>query len=77
MNKKRRKQIEDVADRLDSCYGDIRVIAEEEEGARANVPENLENTDKYMESEECSDTLEEAADGISDIVESLRDLASG
>lgn len=77
MNKKRRKRIEDVVGRLDSCYDDILVIAEEEEESRANMPESLENTDKYVESEECSCTLEEAADGISDIVESLRELASG
>lgn len=77
MNKTRRKKIENVANTLDLCYEDIRSIADEEEESRNNMPDSLEDTDKYMESEECSETLEEAADEILEIVESLRDLAAG
>ena len=49
-------------------------IKEDEDEARDNIPEPLQNGDAYCESEECSDKIEDAISGIKDVVESLENI---
>lgn len=74
MNAKRRKKIKDVIKRLSDCKDDLESIKEDEDEARDNIPEPLQNGDAYCESEECSDKIGDAISDIKDVVDSLENI---
>ena len=71
MNKKRRKEVWGVREKLQGCYNSLDSIKWEEDTARENIPESLEDSEKYQLSEEWSDALETACDSISEAIEVL------
>lgn len=71
MNDDRRIQISVVNDMLDKCKSHIDKISnilqklcEEEDDARSRIPENLENSSRYLMSEEASDQMSDALDAL-------------
>lgn len=60
MNKKRRYQIS-------CCISTLEDILAEEDESRSNMPENLENSERYQESENASENLQEALDALYNI----------
>lgn len=72
MNQKRRKQIneasaglsDDLMDMLRNIAADLEDINMDEETARENMPESLQETDRYYESEEASEHLMEAVEHV-------------
>lgn len=72
MNKARRKEIKDVIARLkkfnfeftelekNECIDLIKDILDDEEYARENIPENLQNSYRYQQSEDACDNLDDA-----------------
>ena len=64
MNKARRKQLEEIESRLSDIYDDLESIANEEEEYRDCMPENLQGSDRYTDSESASDYMQEALDAI-------------
>ena len=78
MNAVRRKEISRVLRRLteltedlSDILGDIENIRDEESEALENIPESLQETERYAQSEAAADNLEEAYDIFSDMRDSL------
>ena len=71
MNNQRRKRIEEIAERLDLIHDELYDLAQEEDEARENTPESLQETERYRASEDASNALETAADLINDALEEL------
>lgn len=74
MNKKRRKEISDIIDKLSDCHSALSSVAIDEEMSRSFIPENLETSAQYEKSEECSEAIEEAKDNIDDAIQLLQDI---
>ena len=74
MNDKRRKRISEVVARLESCSTDLESIKDEEDETRDNIPENLQNGDRYCESEECSDKIDDAISDIRSAIDGLGEI---
>lgn len=74
MNKTRRKQIEKTIEKIVNSISELETIKDDEQDVYDNIPENLQATDRAMESEDAINTLEEAIDNLSEIVESLNGL---
>ncbi len=74
MNDKRRKRIREVVARLESCSTDLESIKDEEDETRDNIPENLQNGDRYCESEECSDKIDDAISDIRSAIDGLGEI---
>ena len=49
-------------------------IKDEEDDARENIPENLENSEMYEASENCSDTIEDAISDIEGAINSILEI---
>jgi len=49
-------------------------IRDAEDESRENIPENLQNGEKYLYSEKCSDALSNAIDYLSDAIDELSDI---
>lgn len=74
MNKARRKKIEEISDKLMELQADLQWVAEEEEEARDNMPESMEGSDRYTESEEASQAMEDADGAIQEAIDYLSDI---
>lgn len=71
MNKDRRKIIADLADRLSFLLDEVQEVVEAEEDYYNNVPENLQGSDRFSESEEAISSLNDATSSIDEAIEAL------
>lgn len=69
MNKQRRKQIEDLINKIEECMAEAETIASEERDYYDAMPESLQNGDKGQAASDAADTLDQARDDL----ESARD----
>jgi hypothetical protein len=74
MNATRRKAIRAISDRLVEIQNELEYIMGEEEEARDNMPEILQDTERYALSEEASTTMEDADSAIQEAIDYLEDL---
>lgn len=74
MNRKRRKKITDVIESLNNCVSRLEDVKEEEDDSRSEIPENLQNGDSYIFSEECSDKIDDALEDIKGAVSTLEEI---
>lgn len=76
MNKARRERIQEVADNLNSIVSVVEQIKEEEDEYRDNMPENLQTSEKYEYSEECSDKMDDVITSLNEQIEILQEIGS-
>ncbi len=74
MNKCRRKSIKEITDKIKALMSQLEDIKDEEDEARENIPENLENSDVYKTSENCSDTIEDVISDIGGAINSILEI---
>lgn len=74
MNMKRRKKLESVAERIAELSEELEMIQAEEQEYYDNVPENLQSSQRYEDSEEAIGMMETAIDYLNDAVDELEDL---
>ncbi len=90
MNIKRRKKIAliisevtSLSEKMESILDDLETIKSEEEECFENIPENLQDSERYTAAEEAVenldsayDTLQEAIDNLADVVSSLEEASN-
>lgn len=73
MNKLRRKWIEKVVDALTESLGEIESIQSEEEEYRDNIPENLQESERYERADEACENLEAAYNSLEEAIDYLNE----
>ena len=68
MNNQRRKKLNIVSEKVSFIKGEIEAIYEEEQECLNNMPENLQGSDRYVQSEEACDQMMECIDSLDDII---------
>jgi hypothetical protein len=68
MNSRRRAKLKEAKDKLSRIRDEVESICEEEDEVRANMPENLQYSERYEESEDCSRAMENAISSIDDAI---------
>lgn len=71
MNKKRREEIKSVVARLKVINEDLFDIQSEEQDSFDNIPDNLRDTDKAIDSEEAIDVMDDAIEQIGEVIDGL------
>lgn len=71
MNNVRRKRIINLSDKLSELKEELEIIAEEEQEYIDNIPENLQNSERYERADETLSNLNDAADTLDEVIESL------
>lgn len=71
MNKARRELLSKVELLLDQAAGFILRALDEEQNCLDNMPENLQDSEKYQKMETAVDNLESAVDSIAEAKESI------
>lgn len=74
MNKKQRKEIERIFDRLTEINEELECIKDEEEEKLYNLPENLQNSEKAEQFGTAIDALDEAMESITEACEKLEEI---
>lgn len=64
MNKERRKSLREIQSKLDRLGQDLETLKEEEEEYRDNLPENLQESDRFQRADEVCDLLMEALENM-------------
>ena len=72
MNKIRRKKIEDQINIIEAALSEIEDLKDEEQESFDNIPENLQMSDRAMDSEMALDSMNDAIEAIEDGVASIR-----
>lgn len=73
MNKSRRTSLKQASGLLDRAIDIIRVAKDDEQECVDNLPENLQNSERYETMEAAIDSLEEAIEKIDEAKEHIDD----
>lgn len=74
MNKARKKTIRNIISKLNGCADELEDVSFDENYARENTPENLQESETYRNSEECSGIIEDAISDIRSVINSLEEI---
>lgn len=61
---------------INSAKDDVDMILDEETEARDNIPESLQDSERYWESDRAVNNMEEVVDDIESIINDLDDVIS-
>lgn len=75
MNQKRRQAIVELLKILGAVSSKLEILMEEEDEYRESMPENLQSSQKYDDSEEASENLEEAYDAVNNAIDALEGIS--
>ena len=73
MNKERRKSLREIQSKLDRLGQDLETLKEEEEEYRDNMPENLQESDRYQRADEVCDLLQEALESMDNAYQQIEE----
>ena len=71
MNKIRRKNLQAIIDSWRSVKGSLEDLQAEEEEYRDNIPENMQESERYEKANEACDNLSEAVDNLEEVISSI------
>ena len=71
MNKARRAVLNKIINALTELKDELESIKEDEQDAMDNLPESLQDSDRYSAMEEAVDNMDSAFDGIEDVIDYL------
>lgn len=84
MNKERRKDLAHAVDILSEAQGKIQEARDivdtaynDESEYRDNMPENLQESDKYYAAEEACNALESALESLDELDDTINDIIGG
>lgn len=71
MNNKRRKCLQGIADQLDELKVSLEDLLAEEEEYRDNIPENMQEGEKYEKSDDACNKMSDVIDSIGDAIQNI------
>lgn len=77
MNKFRRKALDALIERIDDIYSELDALADEERDYRDNMPENLQNSERYEAADNAVFSLEDALDNLDSAKSSIEEAIDG
>ena len=75
MNKERRKSLREIQSKLESLGQDLEALKDEEEEYRDNMPENLQESNRYQRADEVCDLLQEALESMDNAYQQIEEAA--
>ena len=68
MNKARRNELANIKDVIEIERGKLQIVCEEEQDTMMNIPENLQECERYYDMEAYVEFMEEAIDHLDDVI---------
>ena len=76
MNKLRRKRLSEIAAKIEELKADLESIQEDEEEARDNMPESLQDSERYEAMDEACGNLGCAIDSLDEALEAIEEASA-
>lgn len=73
MNKERRKSLREIQSELERLGQDLEALKDEEEEYRDNMPENLQESERYQRADEVCDLLQEALESMDNAYQQIEE----
>lgn len=73
MNKQRRKELNEIINKLSELWDDLESLKSEEEECYDNMPENLQYSEKGERIEAVVESLNDALDSIDNAIDSINE----
>lgn len=70
-DKIRRKNLQAIIDQLEELKGGLKDLQAEEEEYRDNIPENMQESERYEKADEACDNLSSAVDSLEEAISSI------
>jgi hypothetical protein len=74
MNAPRRKELQAIHNLITEARDRLMVVKDDEEEYLFNMPENLQNSERYTNTEEMVESLEECLDELDTILETIEEV---
>lgn len=71
MNKKRKEALDEILEKIEALREEVETYFEEEEEYRDNIPENLQESERYQNAEEAAENLDSALTALTDATDYL------
>lgn len=71
MNKVRRAKLNAIINALNDLRSDLELVHDEEQDVMDNMPESLQESERYERMEEAVDNMDDAMSSLDDAVDSL------
>ena len=77
MNKIRRKNLQSIIDQLEELKGSLEDLQAEEEEYRDNIPENMQDSERYEKADDACDNLSDAVDSLEEAIACIEAAIEG
>lgn len=74
MNKARRNELAKIKDVIEIERGKIQIVCEEEQDTMMNIPENLQECERYYNMEAYVEFMAEAIEHLDDVIDILDEM---
>lgn len=74
MNKKRKTEVTRIIGNLRQSLEDLEGVQGDEESALDNIPENLQGSQRYEDTEEALERIDDAVSSVQDAIENLENI---
>ena len=74
MNKARRNELAKIKDVIEIERGKLQIVCEEEQDTMMNIPENLQECERYYNMEAYVEFMEEAIEHLDDVIDVLDEM---
>lgn len=74
MNKARRNELAKIKDVIEIERGKLQIVCEEEQDTMMNIPENLQECERYYGMEAYVEFMEEAIEHLDDVIDILDEM---
>jgi cell shape-determining protein MreC len=74
MNANRRKRLREILRKLEEAQSEIESVRDDEDEARDNMPESLQESDRYTFSAEASDAMDNAVGNVSEAISAIEEI---
>lgn len=74
INKARRNELAKIKDVIEIERGKLQIVCEEEQDTMMNIPENLQEGERYYDMEAYVEFMEEAIEHLDDVIDILDEM---
>ena len=74
MNNARRNELAKIKDVIEIERGKLQIVCEEEQDTMMNIPENLQECERYYDMEAYVEFMEEAIEHLDDVIDILDEM---
>lgn len=74
MNKKRKEELNQISAELEALFNRLEYVYDQEQDAYDSMPENLQGSERGLESEDAIDAMDEIKEHLQDAIDMISEI---